>query len=150
MRFLILALFLLLSLPATAADTLQFPANGKFILPITAGEAAFRQCSRGAPQATEFWLPTDKDIAALEADLPAFIAKQNPGYPPSHSYHRQYMGFMKDGKKFIYGNFYASSDTSPTEATMPVVVCDGGPAFWGVVYEPATKSFSDISFNGHV
>jgi hypothetical protein len=29
-----------------------------------------------------------------------------------------------------------------------VGVCDGGPAFFGVEYDPATKRFSHFEFNG--
>jgi hypothetical protein len=27
-------------------------------------------------------------------------------------------------------------------------ICGGGEAFWGVLYDPATKTFRDLAFNG--
>jgi len=32
----------------------------------------------------------------------------------------------------------------------PVMAYDGGEHFWGVVYDPATKRFSEPSFNGRI
>jgi hypothetical protein len=30
----------------------------------------------------------------------------------------------------------------------PMVVCDGGPNFWGVEYDVAAKRFQNVGFNG--
>jgi len=39
--------------------------------------------------------------------------------------------------------------TAPAEQrTEPVLVCDGGDAVWGALYDPATKIFRDLAFNG--
>jgi hypothetical protein len=34
------------------------------------------------------------------------------------------------------------------ESVQPVVACDGGNAFWGIIYKPSTKTFEEIAFNG--
>jgi hypothetical protein len=36
------------------------------------------------------------------------------------------------------------------ERSTPVVVCDGGPAFWGVVFDPESNAFLDLRVNGSV
>jgi hypothetical protein len=67
-------------------------------------------------------------------------------------YHRQYIGFVRNGERFIYGNFYPDSalghDAKFDETTQPLMVCDGGPAFWGIVYRVSTKTFEEPAFNG--
>lgn len=63
------------------------------------------------------------------------------------AYHRQYMGFVRDGRRFIYGNF-APRELEPSASNQPIIVCDGGPQFFGVEYEPATRRFTLVSFNG--
>lgn len=62
-------------------------------------------------------------------------------------YHRQYVGVVRDGRRFIYGNF-APRDLEPGVLNRPIIVCDGGPQFFGVEYEPATERFTLVSFNG--
>ena len=36
------------------------------------------------------------------------------------------------------------------EKSRPVVVCDGGPAFWGIVFDPEANLFLDLKVNGSV
>jgi hypothetical protein len=69
---------------------------------------------------------------------------------------RQYAGFISSGRKIIYVNALPRRDT---ESQMPdeppedwkhkaLVMCDGGPQFFGVEYDPQTKAFSNFAFNG--
>ncbi len=67
---------------------------------------------------------------------------------PLTRFHRQYVGFVKDGRRYIYGNFYTPYTDIKNEALHPVNICDGGKHFWGIVYSVETKSFSDLQFNG--
>jgi hypothetical protein len=46
-------------------------------------------------------------------------------------YGRQYVGFVKDGKQYIYGNFFKGERESIHAASVPVVICDGGETFLG-------------------
>ena len=56
----------------------------------------------------------------------------------------QYVGFVRDGRIAIYGNFVPSPTRSQLESVNSLVVaCDGGAYYWGVVYDPA----SDDSVN---
>ena len=63
-------------------------------------------------------------------------------------YSRQYVGFLKDGKQYIYGNFFKREPETAHAASVPVVMCDGGDNYWGVVYSLDSKTFADIRFNG--
>jgi len=79
--------------------------------------------------------------------------KGNQAIPPSgQAYHRQYIGLTINSEQFIYGNFYPASAVSDfwkdKQAKLALVVCDGGPAFWGIVFRVSTKSFEEIRFNG--
>jgi hypothetical protein len=33
--------------------------------------------------------------------------------------------------------------------TKPVLICDGGESVWGVLYDPVSKTFRDLAFNGN-
>jgi hypothetical protein len=79
-------------------------------------------------------------------------ARKGQLVPPSQQFRRQYIGFTRNGERLIYANF------SPIHADelgskwpileRPVVVCDGGAGFWGVVYDPKIERFEEPQFNG--
>ena len=110
------------------------------------------QCSRATPQgATSFWTPTVAQLDELELRLIPYLEGRAPAARPplDTGFHRQYIGFIKNGVRYIYGNFYrGQKEVTDSERIQPVVVCDGGPAFWGVVYDLDRGEFSDIAFNG--
>ena len=66
-------------------------------------------------------------------------------------YHRQYVGIVVNGKRLIYGNFYPASVSEYfDEKSTPVVVCDGGASFWGIVFEPESSVFLELQVNGPI
>lgn len=136
-----------------------------------------RQCSRSSPAPGEgSWQPEAADIAALEAALPAALAASNlsaieerlrtrpeVGTPsPSdpdwatapRGWRRQYGGLVRGGRRFIYGNFYPhrSDDgwQTPDWRTAVVLVCDGGPVFFGAEYDVEGHRFTHLAFNGAI
>ena len=126
-----------------------------FRLPATSGPALLHQCSRSTPKdVSSFWVASPADIAKLEALLVPFLrASLDPrsllAPDPLARFHRQYIGFIRNGKRYIYGNFYPHrSAPDLEEATSPVNFCDGGDSFWGVVFSPDTEQFEDLRFNG--
>ena len=141
--------------PAEAA----LPADAA-ILDGAAVRDILRQCSRAAPAAGEgSWQPAPSDIAALEAALAAGLAAQRrPGPDWSRApegWKRQYVGILRGGRRFIYGNFVPSSagaaGSQPSRWRSEVImVCDGGPAFFGVEYDVAARRFTHFAFNGSV
>lgn len=69
---------------------------------------------------------------------------------PLPEFKRQYIGYIQNGKKYIYGNFYLSGMHGVEFSSKPVVICDGGRSFWGVVYSLEGKAFQELAFNGAI
>ena len=68
---------------------------------------------------------------------------------------RQYVGIIRDGRRFIYGNFWSRNlegdhGSGGSYSRNPQIVCDGGPTFFGVEFEPATGKYTHMAFNGSV
>ena len=134
---------------------MRLPGAGLFILPASAGQSLLRQCSRGTPaNVSQFWNPSPEQIQKLESLLPQYLRQgtdRNASIPGNVEYHRQYIGIVVDGKRLIYGNFYPASISDIfDEKSTPVIVCDGGASFWGVVFEPESSMFIDLQVNGPV
>lgn len=124
------------------------------ILPASTIPQLLNQCSRSAPDAGQgAWTPSWTDIAALEAALPAAVAASSTGRDlrdptPPVGWRRQYVGYVRDGRRFVYGNFYPSRDEISNWTAEPVIVCDGGPAFFGVEYDAGDRRIVRLNFNG--
>ncbi|MBS0179127.1 MAG: hypothetical protein JSR20_10250 [Nitrospira sp.] len=95
-----------------------------------------------------------------------------------HAYYRQYVGIVVDGRKLIYINAFEIRSLSEDHANgevlcrefqphrsdcirnfdqaherwrqEPITACDGGDSFWGAIYNPQSKDFSDLAFNGAI
>jgi hypothetical protein len=113
------------------------------------------QCSREAPKPGEgAWQPNAQDIAALEAALPAALGAMKAKGVPVRTillggFRRQYVGIVRGGRRYLYGNFFpAEAGGSDRWRREAVIVCDGGPAFFGAEYDVAGHAFTQIGFNG--
>jgi hypothetical protein len=130
----------------------SFPSGKRFVLPASNAAALLTQCSRPAPQgATSFWEPTQAHLDVLEGRLVVYLESRVNAELPWRgiAYHRQYIGFVRNGARFIYGSFYSGrEEIAEWERTEPAVLCDGGPSLWGIVYELDGGTFSDLAFNG--
>jgi len=134
------------------------------VLSANAAKRLLHQCSRGTPQhLTGTWTPTRQDIHDLETRLPAALAveaqKRGPRYEQQTTFRRQYAGLVMGSRPIIYVNAFPrdagepAKDGTPAARNFdwhhdPVVVCDGGPAFFGVEYDPEKKVFARFEFNG--
>ena len=148
-------LAVLLLPPAFAGTTLD-PKAGYIMAPEHARDL-LRQCSRSTPQGvTGTWQPTAAQTAELDAHLPDAVAHAQPD---AHgAFARQYAGYIIAGHRWIYVNAFpqhvlADFDKDPSHWTekathQAMMVCDGGHDFFGVLYDPATKAFSQFAFNG--
>jgi hypothetical protein len=133
-------------------------ANGSegVILPRKLVPEVLNQCSRPAPSVKEgVWEPTAKDIKRLEGLLPAYVAAHPPQLAPDllrtlKQYKRQYAGVIQKGRRIIYVNVFLSypSYGSDDWRRTAVVVCDGGAAFWGIEFDVASGTFSNLFTNG--
>ena len=120
-----------------------------------------RACSRAdPPKFQDTWQPSEEEIQELEQQLPRLQQIKSslccgPGRNVENvlDYYRQYLGIVVKGRKVIYINAlsiryarrYAQDDRWRRE---PIIVCDGGAWFWGAIYDPETKEFSRLAFNG--
>ena len=116
-------------------------------------QALVEQCSRDAPEIEGSWSPSKAEIEELEANLQKLKEIDATGCcgsgklegDPTH-YYRQYVGIIFKGKKYIYIN--SISDGWHGSKRVPQIVCDGGKSFWGALYDPSIKKFSNLAFNG--
>lgn len=95
-----------------------------------------------------------------------------------HAYYRQYVGIVVNGRKLIYINAIEIRSLTENQSNaevlcrefrahysdcvrnlnhasdrwrqQPITACDGGDSFWGAIYNPETKDFSDLAFNGAI
>lgn len=143
--------------PATGTST-EMPADA-VVLPAAAMPTILRQCSRQSPAAGEgSWEPSAAEIVALEAAATAALrARQEPNDPDwsrfPDDWRRQYVGFVRGGRRFIYGNAYPREiDRHARDPDQwrrePAIVCDGGPSFFGVEYDVEAGRITQLAFNG--
>jgi len=139
-----------------SAHSPPFDSSGRFVLQPPAAKQIFAQCSRSAPPpSSSVWEPSRKDLDDLESSLARYLNQRETAGkavpPKSTKYHRQYVGFIRNGERFIYGNFYpVAREFSSYEAHQAVAVCDGGRVFWGIVYDLKKKAFDELQFNGSI
>ncbi|HEX3808104.1 MAG TPA: hypothetical protein VHW02_00260 [Rhizomicrobium sp.] len=134
------------------------PQNGTVLAPDHARDV-LHQCSRGVPPNVQgVWTPSAQQIRELEARLPGALLQEMakrghpapPGSPAPFEFGRQYAGFVTGGRRIVYVNAFPLEVMNQEKdwRTRPAVVCDGGEAFFGVEYDPATKTFANFAFNG--
>ncbi|MEO6278817.1 hypothetical protein [Roseateles sp.] len=127
------------------------------LLTLEEAPGIFRQCSRKAPKVPKaaLWIPSSAQIKELENGLPAFVAaataRDSSAAPhASGNYARQYVGYTLKRRRYIYGSFFPVDVLK--EAGPPwkgaIIICDGGPAIWGVVYDLQRKAFMQLQING--
>lgn len=137
-----------------ASSATELPDHAT-ILPTSEGPNIIKQCSRADPaDVSGFWSPSVADVTKLERRLPQLLRTSGHNIDLSRS-HRQYIGIVSRGKKLIYLNAFSDTIFVAPENRMSwtrqaIVVCDGGDAFWGVEFDPATNSFAHLEFNGGI
>jgi hypothetical protein len=143
LKFLLLPV---MALTLTTPADLQRPYT---ILPASEAQNTTKLCSREGPAKVDGgWEPSDSTIQIAEsqlAQLSQAAMKQQTMQSPT-GYFRQYVGIVIAGRKLIYLN--AIADETSYWKTKFVSVCDGGSGFWGAIYDPATRKFSDLHENG--
>jgi hypothetical protein len=148
----IVLILICVSTVAAAADGYLWPPTGRHILPVRLGKPLLNPCSRPAPKAvSDFWEPTGAEIDNLEKRLVIYMgALEQAGSlrPPAGAYDRQYIGIVVKGARLIYGNFYPPGYSEDRQSRWPITVCDGGPALWGVVFDPKFNAFTELELTG--
>lgn len=100
----------------------------------------------------QLWLPTAAEVAALETRLEKYMTTVKFGtraMPAADvKYRGQYVGFMRSKVKHIYASYVPERDSYPLPVGVALLMCDGGPSYWGIVYNTATGRFSELSISG--
>ena len=135
------------------------------ILPAEAATAVLCQCSRDSlGVASGSWTPTLSDLAEMEARLPDYVRARPQAAMPNKRrdlriYLRQYVGIERGGRRRIYVNLLGGEIFSPARRaahgravehawrSTAFVMCDGGPDFFGLEYDIASRQFTRIDFN---
>lgn len=162
----------LVSGPPTTTATPPLPTEGRPQVGATAvptGNSPYREISgenlqgvivpadRAAEfsifKATGYWTPTEADVAAFDAAFTTWIADQTEWGADEVSqrwpadYTRQYVGFERDEQTLLFVNAFCATEYLDWK-NQPVMVDDGGPCFFSVVFNPATFEFTDLMING--
>ena len=137
--------------------------NQYTLLDSTKAEILVSQCSRYAPIIEGSWNPSEQQIKELEnhifkiseltADSCCIIGQK---VNDVNKFYRQYVGVIVNGQKLIYINAFPNFEfdnlpknyKKPDWRKEPYTVCDGGEYYWGVLYNPLTKEFRELAFNG--
>ncbi|HEU4559516.1 MAG TPA: hypothetical protein VFS20_16820 [Longimicrobium sp.] len=147
-----------------ARDSADLWAERGAVMPDSVVRRLTAQCSRPTPDSAAIqglWTPTAEQVRDLEARLTPLLRSELTRQYGGKSlatrlawYHRQYGGLVLNGRRIIYVNGFLpgwrydrGADTVPWRQ-FPVWVCDGGIGYFGVEYDPATKRFRNLAFNG--
>jgi hypothetical protein len=119
-------------------------------------------CTRPFPEGLgEWWQPSNAEVEQAERMLPAAIdaafarllrAEDRRRRP--QRYHRQYSGFLRNGKRVLYVNALwdetPSHDAALSERSRTKYgdMCDGGIYFFGAVYDLEKNTFDTFFFSG--
>ena len=159
-------MFIVLFLSGTIfskAQDYSYKPEYSTVLDSTFGKVLLHQCSRATPKSVKKnWNPTKDDIEKLEKNFKKVLELRATvcciiGLPvPSlDGYAFQYLGVTINKRKYIYINAFANGSEEPNKSFKnwefePVVVCDGGEHYWGVLFDLEKLEFSQLSFNGIV
>jgi hypothetical protein len=133
----------------------------------SAGSAArllARVCYRPPEGITGYWLPKEEQLPVTEIILEMFLQGERPGVSWDWSkYARQVAGIEIGKDKLIFISYFLFDPQSDAEekkrrfsqfdadswGEKPYSVCDGGPAFFRVVYDPVSGTYVWVEFNGN-
>ena len=104
------------------------------------------------------WSPDAQVIAPLKDEVRAEYDRNVIAYEKDHGtrhptwsdYSFQYQGIVWEGKKVVFVNAYCrrASDPGFDATKRMLIVADGGPCYFHVLYEPSTHTFYKFGFNG--
>ena len=146
----------------SSAQNYKYKPENSVILDSSQGKGLLVQCSRRTPQHITGLFNLDTGhIKKLENNFKKIFQKKDRsccvrGFAVSNlkDYAFQYTGIIIHRTKYIYINaFRLPSQLQAVNffeswKTEPVMVCDGGDDFWGVLFNLKTETFSQLAFNG--
>ena len=97
------------------------------------------------------WEPSKAEIDGLEAGLSSIT--EIKGWPSKvqiehpERYFRQYIGVSHRDQRLVYINAFCDDAPPPDWRSHLYLVIDGATCYWQALYDPATKSFSNLTIN---
>lgn len=160
MKKVIVILFTVLVTSAYAQDNSYKPKYAT-ILDSSKGVRLLKQCVRWSPKrVSKYWTPTQEDIEILEKEFlkvkdieATACCIINGSIRTLDNFGFQYFGVTIKKKKYLYINaFHVANDAAFSSysdwKTDPIVMCDGGDYFWGVLFDLDKLKFTDLAING--
>jgi len=141
----------------------KFVPEIKAILSQDNGEKLIKQCSRFSVENVQsFFNVSENEVSDLETNFKKIYTIQSTkcclkGQKVSNLkyYGYQYVGLIIKDAKYIYINAFELETSqillkSGEWQIKPVVMCDGGSSYWGVLYNIKKKKFMQLSMNGSI
>lgn len=119
-------------------------------------EGLLHLCSRPGPPPFEgTWIPAAETIETMEARFGRLLRVKcesccirGERIRGINSYFRQYFGLLINGRRLIYINGILNYSYFSSGETEVADLCDGGTNAWGVLYDPVSGRFFDLTING--
>ena len=104
---------------------------------------------------TQHWCPSPEQVVSAEAGMAVFLrgslAWQSPRIRADlNRYKRQYVGFVRDGRRLIYIQFFHPESRPVRDgswATSFMTIMGGGDYFFRLLYDPEKKRHFDVWVN---
>jgi hypothetical protein len=121
-------------------------------LPVSAFASGIKACVREIPSGVAgYWRVPPKIVDAADAQLMLHLRKSGldkrlPFSPKL--YIRQYVGFVRDGVRYLYVNAVLVEKKSPLQAKLQKSFpssCGEVSGSWGIQYDPKAKRFTGFS-----
>lgn len=99
------------------------------------------------------WDPGETILKEIKGKLQqhtiAQAKRQHVKLPPWDQYRFQYQGRFEGGKRMVFINAFCRTIGDIQLETEMDETLDGGPCFFTVEYDPETKVFHSLTFNGN-
>ena len=153
-------LIIILTSVVTSGFTQDYYFSPKYstTLDESKGELLLSQCSRWTPEdISGYWTPAQNDVHEIEQIFKKVYGLRTTNGQTIASLDKfafQYVGVTIKRKRFIYINaFHLDNDAEfvtfyKNWKTEPVVMCDGGDFYWGVLFSVDKSKFKDLAING--
>ena len=106
-----------------------------------ATEELCRKASQAVDAGFTYLILSDRGVDREHAPIPALLATAGVHHH-----------LVREGKRVIYVNAFRRDPFAGSAQdwhTTPVILCDGDPGNWGVLYDPGTRLFFRLAFNGN-
>ena len=130
-------------------------SKGNVVLaPESWGSRLLQPCSRSSlGQGGAYWVPTPREVELTQDALTQhFVSAPPPSslheWPNLRSTNAQFVGVVRDGARSVYGSYMPKQRRDISWRQLPLSICDGGPAYFGVKVDLASSRVVSLEFDG--